>query len=84
MLCLFCTVMNIFLPKYCDEWTIIEIISIWFGFVIMEVLLNFIKKRSIKKTLLTTIKAMEKSSLLVQKTTHFLHECNNLHRFHNR
>lgn len=79
-----CVLLNICLPKYCDEWTIIGIISVWFGFVIMEVLHNFIKRRSIKKTLLTTIKSMEKLSLLVQKTTHFLHECNNLHSFHNR
>lgn len=55
------------------------ILILWLGYIVLEILYNLYQNRTIKKTVLNTIKSMEKTSLLVQKTTHFISECNNLH-----
>lgn len=71
--------LNVFFSKYYNKWIIICTLILWLGYIVLEILYNFYQNRTIKKTVLKTIKSMEKTSLLVQKTTHFILECNNLH-----
>ncbi|XP_015370720.1 PREDICTED: uncharacterized protein LOC107166531 [Diuraphis noxia] len=79
ILFVFCGLMNMFFSKYWDEWTTIGMFIFWFGCVFMDVLYNLNQSRTIKNTVMKTIQSMEKLSLLIQKSTHFLQECNNLH-----
>ncbi|CAH1732545.1 unnamed protein product [Aphis gossypii] len=79
ILCIFCGIMNIFFSKYWDVWTTVGMLIFWFGCAFMDVLYNLKQNRTIKNTVMKTIQSMEKLSLLIQKSTHFLQECNNLH-----
>jgi len=71
--------MNVFFSKYWDVWTTVGMLIFWFGCAFMDVLYNLKQNRTIKNTIMKTIQSMEKLSLLIQKSTHFLQECNNLH-----
>ncbi|XP_060844643.1 uncharacterized protein LOC132924379 [Rhopalosiphum padi] len=80
VLCIFCGIMNMFFSKYWDVWTTVGLLIFWFGCVFMDVIYNLKQNRTIKNTIMKTIQSMEKLSLLIQKSTHFLQECNNLHK----
>lgn len=71
--------MNVFYSKYWDVWTTVGMLIFWFGCVSMDILYNLKQNRTIKNIIVKTIQSMEKLSLLIQKSTHFLQECNNLH-----
>ncbi|XP_016662271.1 uncharacterized protein LOC100167172 isoform X2 [Acyrthosiphon pisum] len=79
ILCVFCGLMNMFFSKFWDEWTIVGMFIFWFGCVLMDVLYNLNQNRAIKNTTMKTIQSMEKLSLLIQKSTHFVQECSNIH-----
>lgn len=79
ILCVFCSLMNMFFSKFWDEWTIIGMFIFWFGCVFLDVLYKLYQNRKIKNTTKKTIQSMEKLSLLIQKSTHFVQECSNLH-----
>lgn len=57
--------------------------SLWFGYILLVMLYDLVKNNKTKEIVSKTIKSMKESSLLVQKITHFLQECNNLHDIYN-
>ncbi|XP_025191236.1 uncharacterized protein LOC112591595 isoform X2 [Melanaphis sacchari] len=79
ILSIFCGLMNMFFSKYWDVWTTVGMLIFGFGCVFMDVLYSSKQSKAIKNTIMKTIHSMEKLSLLIQKSTHFLQECNNLH-----
>lgn len=54
----------------------------WFSYIFVDVLYDFNRKLKVKNIVSKMIESMKKLSLLIQKITHFIHECQNLHSIH--
>lgn len=66
-----------FFTKYC--MVAVSILFLWIGYIFVKILYNANKNRKIKNIVLKTIESMKKSSLLIQNSTNFIRECNNLY-----